>query len=108
MILKVLIWQGYEKPIHFSSKVFCAVLWLIVVSFIGATNIIIRDELALNEIVKTILRIYITIAIPFVFPALSISTKLKNKISNVMLFRFDSIIGVLFAPFYVILNISKI
>lgn len=108
MLLKVIVWQGYERPESFASKVFLIIQWIIVIGFIVGINLLIRDEFNINQILKNFLRIYSSISIPFTFPALSISTKLNHSKSNWLLFRFHSVIGIIVAPFYVIFNVSKI
>ncbi|MBM0046830.1 hypothetical protein JNO63_06965 [Anaerococcus sp. mt242] len=104
-MLKVALWQYIEKPTKTSDYVRTVFSWIIVIVFIGLFNVFF-DKLNLNTYITIFLRILSIIVLPYVFPALHISTLEKRSLSGI-LFRFNSIIGTIIAPIYVYKYISK-
>lgn len=98
-MLKVALWQSVEKPKKITDYIGIAIAWIVVIVFIAAFNVFF-ERIGLNKNLVLLLRILSILVIPYVFPALNISSG-KNKPEASYLFRFNSIIGILIAPIYV-------
>lgn len=105
-MLKAALWQSVEKPAKTSDYIITGIAWLVVIVVVAAVNVFLGTT-SLNKYLVLFLRILSVVVIPYIFPALNISTD-KGKAESWLLFRFHSVIGALIAPIYVYKYLSSI
>lgn len=105
-MLKAALWQSVEKPEKTGDYIATVISWIIVIVVVAAVNVFLGTT-SLNKYLVLFLRILFIVVIPYIFPALHISTD-KGKAESWLLFRFHSVIGALIAPIYVYKYLSSI
>ncbi len=105
-MLKAALWQSVEKPEKTGDYIATVIAWIVVIVVVSAVNVFLRTT-SLNKYLVLFLRILFIVTIPYIFPALHISTD-KGKAESWILFRFHSVIGALIAPIYVYKYLSSI
>lgn len=105
-MLKAALWQSVEKPEKTSDYIATVIGWFVVIVVVAALNVFLGTT-SLNKYLVLFLRILFIVVIPYIFPALHISTY-KGKAESWLLFRFHSVIGALIAPIYVYKYLSSI
>lgn len=106
-MLKAALWQSVEKPEKIGDYIATVISWIIVIVVVAAINVFLGTT-SLNKYLVLFLRILFIVVIPYIFPALHISTDKGNKAGSWLLFRFHSIIGALIAPIYVYKYLSSL
>lgn len=105
-MLKAALWQSVEKPEKTGDYIATFIAWIIVIVVVAAVNVFLGTT-SLNKYLVLFLRILSIVVIPYIFPALNISTD-KGKSESWLLFRFNSTLGALIAPIYVYKYLSSI
>ena len=105
-MLKAALWQSVEKPEKTGDYIATGIAWLVVIVVVAAVNVFLGTT-SLNKYLVLFIRILSIVVIPYIFPALHISTD-KGKAESWILFRFHSVIGALIAPIYVYKYLSSI
>ena len=105
-MLRTALWQSVEKPEKTGDYIATFIAWIIVIVVVAASNVFLGTT-NLNKYLILVLRILSIVVIPYIFPALHISTD-KGKTEGWLLFRFHSVIGALIAPIYVYKYLSSI
>ena len=105
-MLKAALWQSVEKPEKTGDYIATVIGWFVVIVVVAAVNVFLGTT-SLNKYLVLFLRILSIVTIPYIFPALHISTD-KGKAESWLLFRFHSILGALIAPIYVYKYLSGI
>ena len=105
-MLKAALWQSVDKPEKTGDYIATVIGWIVVIVVVAAVNVFLGTT-SLNKYLVLFLRILSIVTIPYIFPALHISTD-KGKAESWILFRFHSVIGALIAPIYVYKYLSSI
>ena len=105
-MLKAALWQSVEKPEKPGDYIATVIAWFVVIVIVAAVNVFLGTT-SLNKYLVLFIRILSIVVIPYIFPALHISTD-KGKAESWILFRFHSVIGALIAPIYVYKYLSSI
>ena len=105
-MLRTALWQSVEKPEKTGDYIATGIAWIVVIVVVAAVNVFLGTT-SLNKYLVLFLRILSIVVIPYIFPALHISTD-KGKAESWLLFRFHSVIGALIAPIYVYKYLSSI
>ena len=105
-MLKAALWQSVEKPEKTGDYIATGIAWIVVIVVVSAVNVFLGTT-SLNKYLVLFLRILSIVVIPYIFPALNISTD-KGNAESWLLFRFHSVLGALIAPIYVYKYLSSI